>query len=276
MQSSQFRLKLSLVMFLGTLVAGTFGFMAIEGMTPADAAYYCVVTVSTVGIGVLHATTPTGKLMTVILIVFGLGSFLLCIASAADLVLGRRATDSVGRKQALLRGLFFSELGTLLMAVLAGWDEDRGTLEGELQIDDRCTPDRFAELHLRLDEHAYQIDKERIDFFRLHQLLADRRDLVLRLLEHPSVVEGDELADILQAIFHVYEELSYRVDINQLAETDREHLVGDAGRIYRLLVALWLTHVEHLRGGPPYLFMFAVAMNPFRRETAPNRHRVAV
>ncbi|MFH1686239.1 MAG: potassium channel family protein [bacterium] len=276
MESNQFRFRLGLVIFLGTLLAGTLGFMFVENMTPADAAYFCIVTVSTVGFGDLQPVTPTGRLLIVSLILVGVGSLLFGLYSAAGLLLDRHASSQKTRKQALLVGLFFSELGMLLMAVLAGWDEERERLGAQLQIDDRSTAKDFARMRGLLEEHTYEIDKDRVDFHRLHQLLADRKGLLLRLLEHPSLLEKDRLTDLLQAVVHVYEELTYRLDIRVLSEADRQHLVGDSQRLYRLLVPLWLDHIEHLRGGYPYLFMYAAAMNPFRRETAATRQRVAV
>ena len=43
------RLRLSIILFMGTLVIGIVGFMVFEGLAFADAVYLALVTIATVG-----------------------------------------------------------------------------------------------------------------------------------------------------------------------------------------------------------------------------------
>lgn len=57
-----------------TVVAiGTIAYALIEGWTALDAAYFCVVTLATVGFGDLYPTTEFGRLFTIGYIIAGVG-----------------------------------------------------------------------------------------------------------------------------------------------------------------------------------------------------------
>jgi voltage-gated potassium channel len=56
-----------------TIAVGSVVYMLIEGWTPIEAVYFCVVTLATVGYGDLHPTTPLGQLFTVGYILVGVG-----------------------------------------------------------------------------------------------------------------------------------------------------------------------------------------------------------
>jgi hypothetical protein len=63
-----------LVVAAASVVAvGTIAYVLIEGWTVLDAAYFCVVTLATVGFGDLHPTTELGRLFTIGYIIVGVG-----------------------------------------------------------------------------------------------------------------------------------------------------------------------------------------------------------
>ena len=94
-------------------------------------------------------------------------------------------------------------------------------------------------------------------------------DLLLRLLENPSLLERESFTETLRAVFHLKEELLYRDDISQLPESDKKHLVGDIKRAYRLLTHQWLDYMMYLKENYPYLFSLAMRTNPFDLEASP-------
>ena len=57
------------------VLAGTMGYMAIEGLPPLDALFMTVITLSTVGFTLLKPMTDGGKLFTIVLIVVGVATF---------------------------------------------------------------------------------------------------------------------------------------------------------------------------------------------------------
>jgi voltage-gated potassium channel len=62
-----------LVAAANLLAVGTIFYSLIEGWAPLDAAYFCVITLATIGYGDLVPVTQFGKLFTMLYIVAGLG-----------------------------------------------------------------------------------------------------------------------------------------------------------------------------------------------------------
>ena len=74
------RLRMYLIILVIIITVGTFGFMAAEGLTIADAFYFSIVTVATVGYGDISPVTAAGKILSVFLIITGVGTFLGVVA----------------------------------------------------------------------------------------------------------------------------------------------------------------------------------------------------
>ena len=62
-----------LVAAANLLAVGTIFYTLVEGWTPLDAAYFCVITLATIGYGDLVPVTQLGKLFTMLYIIAGLG-----------------------------------------------------------------------------------------------------------------------------------------------------------------------------------------------------------
>ena len=65
------------------IVAGTFGFMIIESLSPIDAFYFSFITLTTIGYGDIAPQTDIGKTATVIYGLVGLGVFAALIGTIA-------------------------------------------------------------------------------------------------------------------------------------------------------------------------------------------------
>ncbi|MDI6789495.1 MAG: potassium channel family protein [Thermodesulfobacteriota bacterium] len=94
MNHIRFRLRIFLILLLGIVLVGTAGFMAIEGLSLPDAFYFTMVTITTVGYGDIHPATQTGKMLTILLIVMGVGTFLGVVANATELLLNKRGKQA--------------------------------------------------------------------------------------------------------------------------------------------------------------------------------------
>ena len=78
------RLKIYLVVFAVLLSVGIIGFMFFEDMSLTNAIYFSIVTMATVGYGDIHPHTEIGKILALIIIVGGVGTFLRIIAGVTD------------------------------------------------------------------------------------------------------------------------------------------------------------------------------------------------
>jgi voltage-gated potassium channel len=63
------------LLFAAVVVFGAFGYWWLEKMTPLDALYMAVITVTTVGFGEVHPLHHGGRVFTIILVLFGVGAF---------------------------------------------------------------------------------------------------------------------------------------------------------------------------------------------------------
>jgi len=82
---------------LALLVAiGTAGYVTIEGMSPLDALYMSVITLSTVGFGEVKPLDANGKIFTICLIVTGVGTAFYLLAVAAELVIEGQLREFLG------------------------------------------------------------------------------------------------------------------------------------------------------------------------------------
>jgi len=99
-------LVLSLLLTLSIGIAGTTGYMMIEGWDLLDSMYMTIITLATVGYGEVHSVSRAGRIFTMLLIFFGVG-FCLYVAGAMvqfmiegriRAILGRRRLDKkIGR-----------------------------------------------------------------------------------------------------------------------------------------------------------------------------------
>ncbi|HYC20648.1 MAG TPA: hypothetical protein VEF35_08560 [Candidatus Bathyarchaeia archaeon] len=88
------------------------------------------------------------------------------------------------------------------------------------------TSRNFADASLRIRNHEYNLFFEKGDPKALHFLenlrnfLISERTFLLRLLENPNLLEQEAFIEQLWAVFHVADELQYRVDLAHLPGGD--------------------------------------------------------
>jgi voltage-gated potassium channel len=78
---------------VGVLVAGTVGYMLIEGWGVFDALYMTTITVGTVGFSEVHPLSPAGRLFTILLIIAGVGALAYAFGQLVEFVLEGRIQD---------------------------------------------------------------------------------------------------------------------------------------------------------------------------------------
>lgn len=86
-----------LIFTFSLITLATLLFWRIEGWPLIDAAFFSVVTISTVGYGNLTPVTVAGKIICMIYILLGLGVFVASASSIAEALIKRR-TANISRK----------------------------------------------------------------------------------------------------------------------------------------------------------------------------------
>lgn len=270
MNHLHFRLRFFLTALVLVMVSGTFAFMRVEGFSLADAFYFNIVTIATVGYGDIHPATQLGKMLAVALILLGTGAFLGVVANATEIMLSRHEHQARHRKLHLIIGVYFSEVGTKLLSICAQADPSLAQFRGQLAIKDHWTERDFQQADKGIHPHAFKVDETKVDLERLHDFLASRRQSLVSLLENPITLEQEHFTGHLQAVFHLTEELSARDDLVNIPAPDHKHLGGDLNRAYNSLVRQWLPYMAYLRHNYPYLYSLSVRTNPFNPEASAN------
>jgi hypothetical protein len=268
-------LRVFLVALLVVLVLGILGLMIIEDLSLADALYFTIVTVATVGYGDIHPATTAGKILALVLIITGVGTFLGVVANATEIMLNRREKKARIEKLNMVASLFFSEIGNRLLTYFVELDPQAASLRKELVITNDWSAADFLKVSQLLKNHKYNIEIEKIPQEELRTFFAGKVDLLLRLLENPALLERESFTETLRAVFHFRDELLLRQDISQLPESDRKHLAGDMKRAYKLLAHQWMDYMKHLKDSYPYLFSLAMRTNPFDLSASPIVNEVA-
>lgn len=91
------KIKVALFGLLIIIFFGTLGYHLIEGWNFLEALYTTVQTISTVGYGDYTPQTGTGKLFTIVLIVFGVGTMLYTVGMLAEAMVEGRLRALTGR-----------------------------------------------------------------------------------------------------------------------------------------------------------------------------------
>lgn len=90
---------LLLLSLLTMVLAGTVGYTLIEGMKPLDAFFLTIITLSTVGFGLLQPLSEVGKLFTIGLIVVGVAVFSFHLTRLFSLVVEKGFLEALERRR---------------------------------------------------------------------------------------------------------------------------------------------------------------------------------
>ena len=188
----------------------------------------------------------------------------LCVTLIIDQLLESREKAQRLEKLNMVIGIFFSRVGTPVLARLADADPCSRPLQKEIAGSPAdWTAERFRAAQASLDGWTCKVDPAQVDWESLREFLAGNEDFLLRIIENPTVFEHESFTDLILALTHLTEELKARDDLSDLPRTDIAHLEGDMERVYSRLVPEWLKYMEYLKIHYPYLFSLAMRKNPF-------------
>lgn len=269
MNAVRLRLRISLAILLVVLVAGTITFVFAEGYGFFDSLYFSIVTMATVGYGDITPKTIAGRIVALVMIVGGVSTFMGVLANATELYMEKREEDTRRLKINMISGLFFSEIGEGLLSYFLSHDANRDELTAGLTLTASSADRDFRSARRLAAAHVSAITVDEHDLAPMDELLDRKKDFLLRLLENPTLIEHGRFTEIIRATFHLREELAARRGISPLPGTDLLHVAGDMDRVYRLMLPLWINYMEHLKSNYPYLYSFALRMNPLQKEHNP-------
>jgi len=265
----RFRLKVYGAILAMVVIFGTLGLIVNEGLRPFDAIYFVIVTVATVGFGDIVPHTTAGRVITIVIILAGVSCFVALAADIVEHLIGERERTERLRKMNMLIGVFFSECGTDLLRTFSAVDPVIAEVRAALVVTNNWSPGDFASAKAALARHPVTIDSRNIDLPSLHAFLTKNKSLMVAMLENPHLIEQETFTELMQALFHLAEELRVRSRLTGLPETDYAHLSGDINRVYGLLIREWLAYMQHLKANYPYLFSLAMRTNPFDANASP-------
>lgn len=163
----------------------------------------------------------------------------------------------------IIVGVFFTNFGTELLNIIAKHDIDIENIKKELIVNNSWTNKEFKALIEKMKKHEHSIKLDDVGIEVIKYTLKNQKQFLLKLLASPVLLEHDTFTDLLITVFHLEEELSSRGEIQKLNIKDKEHLVTDIQRVYKLLSYEWIIYMQHLKVEYPFLFSFAMRTNPF-------------
>ena len=93
------RLIFALIFITCVVIAGSAGYMLIEGWSCLDSLYMTVITIASVGYKEIHDLSPNGRIFTIILIISGVGSVTYALTTIAKIVVEGEIQEIFGRKR---------------------------------------------------------------------------------------------------------------------------------------------------------------------------------
>nr|WP_320161518.1 hypothetical protein [uncultured Methanoregula sp.] len=191
----------------------------------------------------------------------------LCVTLIIDAMLESRERQQRMEKLNMVIGIFFSRVGTPLLARFIQADPVPGPLQALVAGSAGWDTARFRAAHAFIAGREGKLDPARVDLEALREFLIGNEEFLLRIVENPMVFEHESFTDLILAVTHLAEELKAREDFAGLPPSDIAHLKGDMERVYSRLVPEWLKYMEYLQRTYPYLFSLAMRTNPFDAKT---------
>jgi len=184
-------------------------------------------------------------------------------------LLARREKLARLSKLNMLIGCFFSECGTHLMRTLPDFDPNKDQLGKYLTLTDQWSRKDFIAAHRFVRTFGYSITINVDTLEELKRFLIEKRTFLLWLLDNPSLLEHESFSNLMMAIFHLTDELSYRSDFNNLPDTDYAHLIIDIKRVYASLMPEWIDYMQHQKASYPYFYSLSMRINPLSANPSP-------
>ncbi len=179
-------------------------------------------------------------------------------------ILTRREKLSILYKLNMVIGAFYSEVGNELLTYLLKYFRNHEEIKRNLNITSDWGPKEFKAASAYAYNLKADVDIHACNLGELKKFLQEKRLYLLTLLENPNLLEHDRFTDLLWATTHLDEELQARQSLDDIPDSDLEHLAIDIERMYDHLASEWLDYVQHLKATYPFLYSLVLRTHPFQ------------
>ncbi len=194
-------------------------------------------------------------------------AFLPLQVAIVTIVLGKFLTNREKKerlkKTNMMVGAFFSEIGNELLEKLNRLNSKSEELELCLNFIENWSNRDFKTAATSIEKYDLDICCTADDLQNLKNMLSEKRNFILLMLENPNLLEHETFTDLLWAIFHLTDELLFRGSFADLPSTDIAHLNNDTRRAFKAILVQWISYMFHLKSDYPYLFSLEMRRNPF-------------
>ena len=194
---------------------------------------------------------------------------ILIVALVIESLIEKKERETVLEKLDMILGVFFSEIGDELLETFtkinASSDEIIKNLENIENWSKKDYQNAYKHLETKGVTFNPSIKEEEIPKYinELKGVFDGKREFLVGLIENPNILEKDSFSNLILAIFHLEDELKYRIQPEEVDIADFRHIVGDIDRVYSKLTLEWLKYLEFLNKHYPYMSSIALRTNPF-------------
>ena len=193
---------------------------------------------------------------------------ILIVAFVLDELISKKEKEAMMEKLDMIMSTFFSEVGNDLISQLSSVNKhkaDTSYLESIKSWDDKDYENKLKEIkNINIPFRADVTSEDREEYLtNIRNLLINKREFIVGLLNNPNLLEKEEFSKLLTAILHLDEELEHRPDLSKVTDVDFNHLNGDMERIYNILIHEWIYYLRYLNKHYPYMIALIIRTNPF-------------
>jgi hypothetical protein len=190
----------------------------------------------------------------------------LIVTFVLDRLMKRREKESFLNKLNMVIGVFYNDIGVDFIKSCNNFIQDIIDTGSHLTISAKWSDKEFnsARNNIAISPKQFNLNPDTLAL--VNNLLIEKKNNLLSMLENPNLLEHESFTDLLWAMFHLSDELSHRKSFNNLPQADLDHLKVDIHRAYLHVIKEWVSYMKHLKKDYPYLFSVAVRTNPFNPE----------
>ncbi len=263
MKSLSRRLGLLVVMMATFVLVAAVVFMITEDLTPMQACYYAVVTVSTVGYGDIHPKTHLGMILSVVMILGGVGIFTGSVAIITNAIISSRDREAAKAKVRLLSEIFVRSIAIHLLEQFTASNPRAERLQSKMAAVQSLSLVDFKKAENELEKRDFCIELENLDSSELSAFLKSQSQVFLILLGSPSISESLGLTSILRRTYHLA--LTLKRPIHEMSSDLASALRENLQEVYHDLTLIWLDYMSNLAREYPDAAHHLESISPFRR-----------